>query len=196
MTTASVWPPKQPPAPLHTLVRTLLDRVHWLEDAVEPSGGSGGAARTAHRAPAALDVVTLLADIDGTTVTGLRACGYIARIDSSRSVRITLWSSGAQGRWRHMGPQYLDGARRHAVRWTERADAILTPDKQVIETRAQPCPSCGKRVAMVWHDDLAEEVQRPSLYLDTASLTVVCRCCGLVWDQTRWGLLRRMLETV
>jgi hypothetical protein len=164
-----------------------------LAEAVEPSGGHGGAVANIYRSPAALEVLALLAEIDRVTTHGLRASGHRERIPVERSDRLWLWSIRAHT-WRSTSPRYLAKATRAAVSWRDRATAIITPDQQIVETRAQPCPSCGKRTAFVWSPELAERVQRPSLYLDKDAMTVYCRCCSAQWGQDLWGLLRRVLE--
>jgi hypothetical protein len=164
-----------------------------LEEAAEPSGGTGSGVANVYKSPAALEVLALLAEIDRVTTSGLRASGYRARLPALRTDRLHLWQ-GYAGTWRTLDRDYLAYAIRCAVRWREQAQAILMPDPQVIETRAQPCPSCGKRTAMVWHPDLGERVQRPSLYLDKATLTVYCRCCDAQWGTALWGILRAVLD--
>jgi len=164
-----------------------------LEDAAEPSGGLGSGRASMQKSPAALEVVTLLGEIDRVTTAGLRASGYHGRLPSARQDRIMIWQSFA-GQWRTTEPDYLAYACKCAVRWRERAQAILMPDPQIVETRAQPCPNCDKRTAMVWHPDLGEYVQRPSLYLDKETLTVYCRCCDTQWGSSLWGILRAVLD--
>lgn len=164
-----------------------------LEDAAEPSGGSGGAASNAYRAPAALEVLALLGDIDRTVHTGLRMFGHSGKFPA-RQASVQQWAR-LLSRWQPVVPAYFAESLRAVVLWTERAGNILTPDPQIIETRAQPCPKCGESTALVWHDELAELVQRPSLYLDKSSMVVHCRRCAATWGTTTWGLLRRMLDS-
>jgi hypothetical protein len=169
---------------------SLLDQ---LVEATESSSSRGGAARSRQTAPASLDVLGLLDSIDRWVASGLRYDGYRGRFDLGRAALLMRWASCA-GRWRATDPRYLQASVIEARRWVIRAENILTPDPQTIETRAQPCPRCGKRTAMVRNDDLGEDVQRPSLYLDKAQMVVFCRCCHTQWPSSLWGLLRQMLE--
>jgi hypothetical protein len=169
---------------------SLLDQ---LEDAVESSNSHGSKASSVYKAPAHLDVVALLTDIDRTIAIGLRSVGYRGRLDLPRAQKIKVWASHA-GEWRAVRPDYLHESVGVVRRWVIRGRNILVPDPQTIETRAQPCPQCKSRTAMVWNEDLGERVQRPSLYLDTSTLIVVCRCCGEQWPASMHAFLRRLLE--
>lgn len=168
----------------------LLDQ---LVEAAEPSSGVTGT-RSVYRSPAHLDVLALLADIDSTVNTGLRMFGVHDRFEGqTRSARLSMWAAKT-ARWRVHNSAYFDGAVSTVRRWVARGDAILTPDPQTVETRAQPCPNCGRATAMVWSDEHGERVQRSALYLDKQAMVVYCRCCHVEWDSTRWGLLCRILE--
>lgn len=164
-----------------------------LVEAAESTSNRGGVARSKQTAPASLDVLGLLTSIDRWVATGLRSVGYRGRLDLERSVLVRTWASHA-GQWRATNRDYLYASVGEARRWVARAENILTPDPQTIEPRAQPCPSCGKRTAMVHSDDFGEKVQRPSLYLDKAQMIVFCRCCDTRWTQQMWGWLRRVLD--
>jgi uncharacterized protein with PIN domain len=169
---------------------SLLDQ---LVEAVESSSSRGGAARSRQSAPASLDVLGLLDSIDRWVASGLRYAGYRGRLDHGRLMLVKQWASHA-GRWRTTDQSYLYASVGEARRWVTRAENILTPDPQTIETRARPCPHCGKRTAMVHSEDLGEQVQRPSLYLDKLKMVVFCRCCHTQWPSQLWGLLRQMLD--
>ena len=168
---------------------SILDQ---LVEASEPSSGVTGTG-SVYRVPAHLDVVALLAAIDRTAAVGLRRVGYRGRLDHSRADLIRMWASHA-GEWRATAPEYLYDAIGLVRRWVTRATTILAPDPQQIETRAQPCPNCKSRTAMVWSDDLGERVQRASLYLDKVAMVVYCRCCGAQWPAPTWSLLCAVLE--
>lgn len=173
-----------------TKLPSLLDQ---LQEASEPSSGVTGTG-SVHRVPAHLDVLSLLADIDKTLALGLRSVGYRSRLDlHPRGDLIRMWASHA-GEWRAVHPEYLYDSIGVVRRWVTRANNILMPDPQQIETRAQPCPSCDERTAMVWSDDLGERVQRASLYLDKTAMAVYCRRCGVRWPAPMWPLLCAMLE--
>lgn len=171
----------------------LTSLLAQLEDAVESSTSRGGKASSIYKSPAALDVVALLTDVDRKLAVGLRSVGYRGRLDLPRADKIRTWA-GHAGEWRAVRRDYLHESIFDVRRWVTRAENILTPDPQVIETRAQPCPRCKGRTAMVWNADLGEAVQRPSLYLDMSTLVVYCRCCGEQWSQQMFGFLRRLLE--
>lgn len=168
----------------------LLDQ---LEDAVESSSSRGGKAASVYKSPAHLDVVALLTDIDRKLAVGLRGVGYSGRLDLPRAEKIKIWASHA-GEWRAVRRDYLHESIFDVRRWVTRGENILMPDPQVIETRAQPCPHCKGRTAMVWNEDLGESVQRPSLYLDMTTLIVHCRCCGGQWSQQMHAFLALLLE--
>lgn len=176
--------------PIGGELASLLDQ---LEDAVESSSSRGGKAASVYKSPAHLDVLALLGDIDRKIAIGLRSVGYRGRLDSPRAQKIKIWASHA-AEWRAVRRDYLHESIFDVRRWVTRGENILTPDPQTIETRAQPCPQCKGRTAMVWNADLGESVQRPSLYLDMATMTVYCRCCGEQWPSSMFGFLRRLLE--
>lgn len=165
---------------------SLLDQ---LEDAVESSSSRGGKASSIYKSPAHLDVVALLTDIDRYVLRGLRRSRHHPWLNG-RAELLRAWSSHAR-RWSEDDLRESVGQVR---RWVTRAENILTPDPQTIETQAQPCPQCKRRTAMVWSDEIGEHLQRPSLYLDMAILTVVCRCCGECWPSPMFGFLSRLLE--
>lgn len=169
----------------------LLDQ---LEEAAESSGGLGSGKGSLQKAPAALEVLGLLTDIDRHVLAGLRKSQYRGRIARPRAELLRVWMSHA-GEWRAVYPDYLYESIGHVRRWVVRARNILTPDPQTIETQAQPCPVCGERTTFVWSDDLGERVQRPSLYLDKEAMTVYCRCCHSSWGPRMWSFLRRLLDT-
>lgn len=169
---------------------SLLDQ---LEEAAESSGGLGSGKGSLQKAPASLEVLGLLAQIDGWVAKGLRMSRYLRRMDRPRAELIRVWAANA-GEWRAVYPDYLYASIGEVRRWVVRSRTLLTPDPQTVETQAQPCPVCGKRTAMVWHDELAERVQRPSLYLDKDSMTVYCRCCGSSWGPRMWSFLRKLLD--
>ena len=124
-----------------TKLPSLLDQ---LQEASEPSSGVTGTG-SVHRVPAHLDVLSLLADIDKTLALGLRSVGYRSRLDlHPRGDLIRMWASHA-GEWRAVHPEYLYDSIGVVRRWVTRANNILMPDPQQIETRAQPCPSCDER---------------------------------------------------
>lgn len=168
----------------------LLDQ---LVEATESSSSRGGAARSRQTAPASLDVLGLLCTIDRWVAEGLRSVGYRGRLDSGRSVLVRTWASHA-AQWRAVDRDYLYASVGEVRRWVTRAENILTPDPQTIETKAQPCPRCGERTAMVHSDELGERVQRPSLYLDKGLMTVFCRCCSMKWPPSMLDFLSRVLN--
>ena len=172
------------------LVPSLLDQ---LEQALESTSSRGGVAGNVYKSPAALDVLALLAEIDLVTSVGLRQSGYRDRLDQRRSWRIRAWTAYAP-QWSVHARDYLAAAIADARHWVARGDAILTPDPQTVETRAQPCPACGHRTAMVWSEDHQERVQRSALYLDKAAMTVYCRRCPAQWGSSLWPLLCKILE--
>lgn len=168
----------------------LLDQ---LAEAAEPSSGVTGT-KSPYRSPAHLDVLTLLADIDSTVNTGLRMFGVHDRFEAQpRSARVSMWAAKT-ARWQRANLAYYDQAVSTVRRWVARGDAILTPDPQTVETRAQPCPHCGRATAMVWSDEHGERVQRSALYLDKQAMVVYCRCCHAEWGSSLWGLLCKILE--
>lgn len=173
------------------VISSLLDQ---LEVAVEPSGGSGSGQGSIYRSPAALNAVDLLGSIDRWTRQGLRRSQYRGSFERPRHELLRLWASHAS-EWRTIYPDYLYASISEARRWVIRAQNILTPDPQTIETQAQPCPVCGQKTAFVWSDDLGERVQRPSLYLDKDAMTVYCRCCGADWGPRLWSFLRSLLDS-
>lgn len=164
----------------------LLDQ---LQDAVENSGGSGSGRGSPQKAPASLDVLGLLAQIDAALASALRAAGCTGRLDKPRDelLRHLVGHAGSAGA--------TSAALADQVwRWVAAAHTILSPDRRIVETRAQPCPSCAVQTVLVWSADLGERVQRPALYLDTTDLTVYCRCCGASWGPSLWDFLRGLLE--
>lgn len=168
----------------------LLDQ---LEEATESSGGLGSGKGSLQKAPAALDVLGLLTDLDRYVLAGLRRAQYRGRTDRPRAELLRLWASHA-GQWRAVYPNYLYESIGEVRRWVLRARNVLTPDPQTVETQAQPCPVCGKRTVFIWSDDLGERVQRPSLYLDKDAMMVYCRCCGSSWGPRMWTFLRKLLD--
>lgn len=168
----------------------LLDQ---LEVAREPSAGTTGT-HSPYRSPVHLDVVALTEEMDRITTDGLRATGYTGRLDLPRSYRLKYWACHAD-RWMAQDQTYLLYAITTARTWVERAKAILSPDPQTVETRAQPCPQCSCRTAMVWSEDHGERVQRSSLYLDIPKQVVYCRVCDARWPAPLWPLLCRILES-
>lgn len=168
------------------IVPSLLDQ---LAQATEPTAGRDFVAGGMYRSPAHLDVLGLLSEIDAETSAALRAGGYQGRLDFGRRWRVQAWFWTAR---RHPGYQEL--ALGHARRWVSRGELILTPDPQTIETRAQPCPVCGARTAMVFSEEHGEKIQRASLYLDKTTMTVYCRVCRAEWGMALWGLLCKILE--
>lgn len=171
---------------------SLLDQ---LQEAAEPSGGTGSGRANMYKSPASLDVVVLLASIDKHSREALRRAQYRQRFDMSRTdlLRALQLVSGDM-RQTSAGSELLYALICEAKRWSVRARAILTPDPQTIETQAQPCPVCKARTAFVWSDDAGEKVQRPSLYLDKDTMTVHCRCCSSHWGPRMWSFLRRLLD--
>jgi hypothetical protein len=169
---------------------SLLDQ---LEEAAESSGGLGSGKGSLQKAPAALDVLGLLTDIDHHVLHGLRRSQYRGSMQRPRAELLRVWMSHA-GEWRAVYPDYLYESIGQVRRWVLRARNILTPDPQTIETQAQPCPVCRERTAFVWSDDLGERVQRPSLYLDKDAMTVYCRCCHASWGPRMWAFLRKVLD--
>lgn len=167
--------------------------VDQLEEATEPSGGASSSRGDAYKAPAALNVISLLGDIDNVTSAGMRRCGYHGRLDQPRRRRMQAWGR-ATSRLPMTHFDYLADAAERTKGWATRAQQILAPDPQTVETRAQPCPNCGRRTAMVWSEDLCEKVQRASLYLDKNAMVVYCRCCPAQWAPHLWGLLARVLD--
>jgi hypothetical protein len=167
----------------------LLDQ---LEMAREPSAGTTGT-HSPYRSPVHLDVIALTDEMDSVTANGLRDSGYAGRLDLPRAYRLKYWAAHAD-RWVHQDHVYLDYAITTARSWVDRAKAILTPDPQTVETRAQPCPQCSYRTAMVWSDDHGERVQRSSLYLDITKQVVYCRVCAAHWAAPLWPLLCSILE--
>jgi hypothetical protein len=137
--------------------------------------------------------MALLAEIDLVTSAALRQSGYRGRLDQTRSWRIRAWTAYGP-RWSVGAPYYLEAAIEDARKWVQRADGILTPDPQTVETRAQPCPSCSQRTAMVWDPTMGERVQRSALYLDKSQMTVYCRRCPAAWGASLWPLLCKILE--
>jgi hypothetical protein len=174
------------------LSTTVPSRLDQLEQAIEPSSGVTGTG-SVYRAPAHLDVMALLAEIDLVTSAALRQSGYRGRLDQTRSWRIRAWTAYGP-RWSVGAPYYLEAAIEDARKWVQRADGILTPDPQTIETRAQPCPSCANRTAMIWDPTMGERVQRSALYLDKSQMTVYCRRCPAAWGASLWPLLCKILE--
>jgi hypothetical protein len=174
------------------LSTTVPSRLDQLEQAIEPSSGVTGTG-SVYRAPAHLDVLALLAEIDLVTSAALRQSGYRGRLDQTRSWRIRAWTAYGP-RWSVGAPYYLEAAIEDARKWVQRADGILSPDPQTIETRAQPCPSCGNRNALVWDPVMSERVQRSALYLDKNQMVVFCRVCPAQWGASLWPLLCAVLE--
>jgi hypothetical protein len=170
-------------------VSSLLDQ---LQGAIEPSAGTTGT-RSVYRPPAHLDVLALLAEIDLVTTAGLRQSGYRGRLDRARSWRIRAWSAYAPA-WSVSAPDYLEHSIGDVRRWVSRGQNILVPDLQTVETRAQPCPACGNRTAMVWSENHGERVQRSALYLDKQAMVVYCRRCPAQWGASLWPLLCAVLE--
>lgn len=169
---------------------SLLDQ---LEEAIEPSGGTGSGRANVYKSPAALEVVGLLTEIDRYVKAGLRMSQPRRPLNRPRAELIEAWLAQA-GFWKAVHAEYLYASIGQAKRWVVRAKNILTPDPQTIETQAQPCPSCEARTAFEWNPYLEERVQRPSLYLDKVDLVVYCRCCAAQWSAPLWPLLRRVLD--
>jgi hypothetical protein len=175
----------------NTVQPSLLDQ---LEEATEPSGGLGSGTANVYKSPAALDVVGLLRDIDGHLRAALRAANYGGRLQIPRAAVIRLAVLYASDMHAQQ-PTTVRELTREAASWAIRARTILTHDPQIIETRAQPCPRCGKRTVFVHSEELGESVQRPSLYLDTEAMLVYCRACSATWGPRMWSFLRRLLES-
>lgn len=177
----------------HRPTQMLPCVIEQLEEATEPSGGASSSRGDAYKAPAALNVLSLLQDIDIVTSVGLRRCGFLGRFDEPRLERLDSWGRALTRHSVTLDELVITSTQR-AQHWVIRARAILSPDPQTVETRAQPCPNCRRRTAMVWNPDLGEKVQRASLYLDKNTMTVYCRCCPAQWGSSLWGLLARVLE--
>lgn len=172
--------------------RILAPLLDQLAEAVTSGSSHGRHGSNKYRAPGNLDVLGLLMDIDKFTQDGIRRSGVRHRMPDRRIDRVRLWS-GFQYVWRARDKAYFEQAETKAVHWVLRGEQILSPDRQQLETKAQPCPHCKSRTAMIWSEDAGERTQRPSLYLDKVAMIVVCRCCGTVWPAPLWGLLSKVL---
>lgn len=179
-----------------------------LAEAAESSTSRGGAARVVYRAPASLDVLGLLGEIDRETLWGLRASGdRRAWLSTGLGPQLRAWAALAPG-WRagtpmalrHSGraryaQNYLLDAAGRVQRWVTRTEQILSPETATFEAHARPCPRCGNRTAFVWSDELGERVQRSALFFDKPTTTVRCRAanCGSVWGADLFGFLGALL---
>lgn len=173
---------------------TVAPIIEQLADALEPSGGGNGNAPSNYRSPAALEVVSLLGDIDITVTRGLRLLGYRGQLRPDRGQRLWSWGVMAQS-CRTENPAYVRIAARKAEGWVSSARDVLTPYRSTLEPRAQPCPACGERTAMVWSIEHGERVQKSALYLDKGRMSVFCRCCPAVWGPNLFGLLASVLSS-
>jgi hypothetical protein len=173
---------------------TVAPMIEQLADALEPSGGGTGNAPSNHRSPAALEVVSLLNEIDTTVARGMRLLGYRNTPNPDRGARLWTWGVMAVS-CRASNQAYVNEAAKRASNWVERAREILSPDRPTLEPRAQPCPACGERTALVWSIEHGERVQKSALYLDKARMSVFCRCCPAEWGPSLWGLLAKVLSS-
>src|SRR5437764_13169887 len=74
----------------------LLDQ---LEEAAESSGGLGSGKGSLQKAPAGLDVLGLLTDIDRHVLAGLRKSQYHGRLDRPPA-ELPRWRAYQAGGWR------------------------------------------------------------------------------------------------
>lgn len=183
----------------------LLDQ---LSEAAESSTSRGAAAGSVYKAPAALDVLALLAEIDTETLWGLRASGDRRRW-LSLGLQLRAWAARA-GAWRGGVPPvlhlnglrpfaaqaYLLCAADNAQQWVTRARQILAPEQATFEVQPRPCPRCQTRTVLVWSPDHGERVQKSSLFFDKAATTVRCRDCGAAWGADLFDFLARLLGDI
>ena len=174
---------------------TVAPMIEQLADALEPSGGGAYSnAPSNYRSPAALEVVSLLDEMDTTVARGMRLLGYRGLPNPDRGARLWTWGVMAVS-CRASNRAYVGEAATRATGWVERCREILSPDRPTLEPRAQPCPACGERTAMIWSVEHGERVQKSALYLDKARMSVFCRCCPAEWGPSLWGLLAKVLSS-
>jgi len=164
-----------------SLLQQLLDAVHG-------SGGSNGAGGAgAHRSPAALAAVDLIAHIRRTV--DVHPGPYRAG-DEQLHHDLRCWR-----------PEDEAAASMQLLTWAIEIRALIDPPRSLEGTR--PCPACGTRFVRVQEGD--EWIRRAAIRIvyhnqdGTLHPNDFAEClapaCGERWERSRWNLLAAAMQT-